>query len=309
MTVNFKLISAGLAAALALASPLRAGVGDGPRAYQNAPVGTQMLTLNYMKQDSGFNIDGSPAEPATRIDADIAAFQYTRVTEISGQAAGLFAILPTGRVTGGLIGTKKEGKSQGLGDIQLGMVLGLTGSPALSPKEFAAFEPGFSLGLLTKLSLPTGAYSASKTVNLGTNRFAAQIGFPMSWNLGPSLRPGSITSVEFTPSMWIYGNNSSPTGGASEQGRKPLFNFEGHVTHDFSESLWGSLDAVYTLGGATRTDGADDNNGVESLGLGATIGFVLDKGVGLQFSYGRTTKANTDGLRDDLFRVKLAKIF
>lgn len=286
-----------------------AGVGDGPRAYQNAPVGTQFFVLNYMKQDSGFNIDGSPLEPAARIDADVLALQYTRVVDVDGNATRMFAILPMGRVSGSLLGTSGVEESQGFGDVQLGMVMGLVGSPALSPQEFAAYDPGFSMGVLAKLSLPVGEYDSSKSINLGTNRFAAQVGLPLSWTFGTSLLPGNVTSFELTPSMWVYGDNTSPTGGASRQSRKPLFNIETHLTHDFSDQFWGSLDAVYSVGGGTTTDGISDNNALESLGIGFTVGVALDNGFGLQFSYGQTPKVNTDGLRDNLFRIKLTKIF
>lgn len=102
-----------------------AGVGDGPRAYQLAPAGTKMVIFSYIKQDSGFNIDGSPSEPATRIDADILVAQHTRVINIAGNAAGIFAIVPMGRVSGSLVGTTRKGTSSGLGDLQFGMVMGL----------------------------------------------------------------------------------------------------------------------------------------------------------------------------------------
>ncbi len=294
---------------MGMAGTATAGVGDGPRAYMNAPVGTQMLTFNYMKQDSGFNIDGSPSQPATHIDADILALQYTRVVNIGGNAAGLFAIAPMGRVSGSLIGTAKEGTSSGLGDMQFGIVMGLVGSPALTPQEYASYEPGFSMGVLAKLSIPTGAYSSGKTVNFGTNRFAFQVGLPMTWNLGRSFVPGNVTTLELTPSAWMYADNTSPTGGASNQSRKPLYSLEAHLTHDFSSKVWGSLDAVYSNGGATTTDGVFDDNGLEAFGVGATIGVALNNGFGLQFSYGQTPKSNTYGFKDSLFRVKLVKVF
>lgn len=304
-----KLTAAVAAAIFGITTTATAGVGDGPRAYQNAPVGTRMLVFSYMKQDSGFNIDGSPSVPATRIDADILVLQYTSVIDIGGNAAGLFAIAPMGRVSGSLLGSTKQGKSSGLGDLQFGIVMGVIGSPALTPEEYAAFSPGFSLGILAKLAVPTGAYSASKTVNFGTNRYALQIGAPMTWNLGASFVPGKVTTLELTPSVWIYGDNSSPTGGAGTQSRKPLYSIESHLTHDFSENIWGSLDAVYAIGGATTTDGKFDANAMEAFGIGATVGFALNNGFGLQFSYGKTPKSNTDGLKDHLFRVKLTKVF
>lgn len=292
-----------------LAAPAAAGIGDGPRAYAPAPTGTNLLTFSYIHQSSGFNIDGSPAEPAARIRANVLAVQYTYVTELFGQTAGVFAALPVGGVDGTLVGTGLKGRASGLGDVQFGGVVSLFGAPAMTPKEYGAAAPVFNLGLLAKVLAPTGEYSAAKTINLGTNRWAVQIGAPMTWNIRGAYRPGQVTTLEVTPAVWLYADNGSPTGGAGTQSRDPLVSIEAHLTHDFSARAWGSLDAFYSFGGGTRTDGVDDDNAADTAQFGVTFGVGLGAGYALQMSYGQTFHASSDGLDDTLFRVKFSKAF
>lgn len=296
-------------ASLFMALPrAHAGVGDGPRIYQAAPVGTQIMTVIAARQNSNYNIDGNPFEPAARVEADALAAQYTKVVEIANRTAGVFALLPYADVEGNLIGGARQPASKGIGDVQIGAVIGLIGSPAMDAKQFAAFDPGFSFGVVGKLSLPTGKYDSNKAINLGTNRWATQLGAVFAWYFGDSLRPGSVTSLEFTPNVWLYGDNEDPRG-ANVLEQDPLYNLEMHLTHDFSQQFWGALDAVYKTGGATTTDGIPSGDDIDTIGVGFTIGTYLPDGMNLQFSYGETVDNDIDDFDDWLYRIKFSTAF
>jgi len=71
----------------------------------------------------------------------------------------------------------------GFGGIILGGVIGLVGSPALSGKEFAAHDPGFQLGLVGKVFLPTGSYDSDKVISVGSNRLAGQLVLPITYSI------------------------------------------------------------------------------------------------------------------------------
>ena len=291
-----------------IAGLAQAGVGDGPRAYQVGPVGIQKINVMPINQDSSFNIDGSPAEPAARIKAKLVALQYTSLIDISGKTAGLFVIAPMGEVTGDLLKTSKQGENSGLGDIVVGGVIGLAGAPAMTMQEFATYKPEFGFGLLGKITLPTGEYSADKMFNLGANRWAAQLGGVLSWYFGESLLPGQVTSFELTPTITVYGDNDDPTSGDLLE-QKELYTLEANLTHDFNSQFWGSVDALYLIGGATITDGIKAENETEKFLLGATVGAYLPNGYSLQLNYGKTLKVDSDGYNDHLVRLKISKSF
>ncbi len=261
-----------------------------------------------MHQNSSFNVDGSPSKPAARIKVDLAVLQYTNLIKVSNKTAGLFAIVPMGKVTGELINTPMEGKNSGVGDIVLGGVIGLKGSPAMTAQQFVAYKPDFSFGLLGELTLPVGEYDSDKLFNLGANRWAGQLGAVFAWYFGQSLLPGQVTSIELTPSVTIYGDNDDPNN-AERLEQKPLYSLETNFTHDFNSRYWGSVDSLYIIGGATITDGVKADNETEKFVLGASIGAYLPNGFSLQLNYGKTLKVDSDGYNDHLVRVKFSKAF
>ncbi len=285
-----------------------AGVGDGPRAYQVGPIGTNSINLMPIHQNSSFNVDGSPFEPAARITINMLAVQYSRLFEVSDRTLGVFAILPVGEVTGELINTSREAETSGIGDLVLGAVIGLTGAPAMTAKEFAQFKPGFGFGLLGKLTVPIGKYDSDDMFNLGANRWALQLGAVFSYHFGEGLLPGQVSSFELTPSVTLYGDNNDISSGDQLE-QNPIYVLEANLTHDFNKYFWGSLDAVYTIIGSTVTDGVDAENDTEELGVGFTVGAYLPHGFSVQFNYGKTVMSDTDGYDDDLFRIKLSKSF
>lgn len=285
-----------------------AGVGDGPRATQLAPVGTRTLNVMPIHQNTSFNVDGSPAEPAARIKADLVAVQLTRVDEVAGRAAGFFALVPGGELDGKLLGTSKQSSNSGVADPVLGMVIGVVGSPALSPQAFSSYKPDFTLGFQSKLTLPLGSYDADETFNLGANRWAFQVALPVAWYFGEGLMPGQLTSLELTPGVTWYGDNDDLTD-AEKLEQRPLYSLEMNFTHDFTRRFWGSVDALYVIGGATVTDGVRAGNETEKFALGGTLGMYLPRGFGVQLNYGKTLQVDTDGYHDHLIRIKLTKVF
>ncbi|RDH85529.1 MAG: hypothetical protein DIZ78_11360 [endosymbiont of Escarpia spicata] len=297
-----------LVAGILSAGNANAGVGDGPRAYQLAPVGTEVVTVIGVRQNSNYNLDGSPTSPAARVEVTAMAFQYTRVIDVGGNAAGLFAVLPFAGADGTLLNGARQPSSEGLGDVIVGGVVGLIGSPALNPKEFGAYKPGFGFGIVGKLALPTGEYDSSKAINIGTNRWSLQLGTALSWQFGDSMRPGEVTSLELTPMVSIYGDNEDPNGGNVLE-QDPLYGLEMHVTHDFNRMFWGAFDAVYSAGGATTLDGVAASDDVEVIGVGFTIGATLPRGTNLEFSYGETIKDDLDSYDDAIYRIKIKQVF
>jgi len=86
-------------------------------------------------------------------------------------------------------------------------------------------------------------------------------------------------------------------------GLKPLALFSSWFFLSFSYqiTLFGPIGADIRH----NTDGAFGGKGLVILRAAVTIGFALNEGFGFQFSYGKTSKSNTDGLKYQLFRMKL----
>lgn len=298
-----------------LASTPAAAIGDGPRAYQLVPAGSNLLSGYGIFLDGNSSLDPSTASNRSSIAIDVLALQYTHQLSIGGNASGLFAVVPLGRVEGRtsidrplLPPIDLKGESSGLGDIQLGAVIGVVGSPSLPIPQYVAFKPGFALGALTRVTIPTGSYSGDKAINLGTNRWVVQVGAPMGYYVGKSMLDPSLMTFELLPSVTFYGVNSDPFR-ADRQTQAPMFRLEAHATRNLNRALWIGVDALATTGGKTTTDGISDDNGKSSLELGGTVGLNLSKSFALKATYGGVVARNSNGLDGTGFRLVGTLIF
>jgi hypothetical protein len=233
------------------------------------------------------------------IDTRLAVLRYAQYFPLGRMAGSVFAILPSGKVSG-TVGGKPGGTSSGIGDAQIGAMLGLVGYPALT-EDYPAYRPGFSVGALLKLSAPTGAYASTQQINLGTNRWSFKIGPVISYSLGESFLDPSLTTLELQPTITFFTANERPFGAGRVQ-QAPLYHIEAHITRNLSRTWWLSADTVYFAGGATSTDGMSNHNNERSLALGASLGTQLGD-VYLKATYGHVVERNDDGLYKKGFRL------
>jgi len=299
----------------ALVSAPALAIGDGARAYQLVPAGTRIASAYGIFLDGNAALDPSTPIEGANISVDVVALQFTQSVTIGGQVTGLFAILPVGRVDGSLTVDRPlrppvtlTGDSSGIGDIQLGGVFGLVGSPALGLREYVAHKPGFALGALARVTIPTGAYSSDQAINLGTNRWAVQLGAPLGYVVGASMLDPALMTFELIPSATFFTVNTDPFG-ADRTSQAPIFKLEAHATRNINKALWLGVDAVAKAGGKTKTDGIDDDNSQSSLELGATVGMNLSKSFALKATYGGVVARNSNGLDGTGFRIVATAIF
>lgn len=271
---------------LLTAAPARAQ-DDGPRVYQLAPVGAKTLTAFAVVKESNESFGDDQVVTGSQIDNNIVVIRYAQTLSLWGRQFNPFFILPVGDARATLTGPGGAADhSQGLGDAQIGAVLGLVGSPALTPDAYAAFRPPLTAGLLVRLFAPTGDYSAARSVNLGANRFAYQLGLPTTLMFGQSYLSPSLTALELLPTVTFYGPNTEPHG-ASRVTRAPLFSLESHLTRNLGRAVWVSADLLYRSGGATTTDGTPNDNPTRgwSAGLTGALRFRQQASVILTFEH------------------------
>ena len=164
------------------------------------------------------------------------------------------------------------------------------------------YEPGFSLDVLADLAIPIGEYDSSEPLNVGQNRWYGRIGFPIVWQLGAWV-PGRRTTLEFLPAVWLFGDNTDFVGETMET--DPLYQIDAHLTRDFTEHLWGSLDAAW-YNGAKATIGGVEGEELDNYGFGLTLGYQINDNLGLTFSYKSTASDQApDDLQMDVFMISL----
>ncbi len=305
----FAVVAIGVAGAF----PVYAGPGDGPRSFPLLPKDVNLLTVYFLAQKGNQLLDPGQTIPDAEIDATVGILQYTRTFSVNGNLAAAFAALPYANIKGevplgGSTGTVSA-SDHGLGGAILGGVIGLVGSPALSEEDFGAFNPGFQLGLVGKLFLPTGSYDSDKVISVGSNRLAAQFVLPITYHIGSSMADPNLTTFEVLPSVTFFGDNSDPSGGATVTGQKPLYSLEAHVTRNLNRTTWVSFGGIYNAGGETSANKIWNNDPRESFALGGTVSFAVNPSTSLKISYGETVWRNDNGMDGKLLRIVATRAF
>jgi Putative MetA-pathway of phenol degradation len=245
--------------------------------------------------------------PGANFDATLALAGYAHTFTLADRSAMVALILPMGRISGQV--TTEAGKitqqsSRGFGDPMIEFDINILGPPA--QKNLPAtlrYEPGFSVDVLVDLAVPIGEYDSSQQLNLGQNRWYGRIGLPTIWQLG-SWVPGRRTTLEFLPVVWFFGSNTDFVGQTLKT--DPAFQLDAHLTRDFTEHLWGSLDATWYNGGQSRINDVSVAKPLNNFGFGLTFGYQINENLNLTFGYKSTVNdtAPTD-LRMDAFMISL----
>lgn len=278
-----------------------------PRFYWKNLIGGNAVPVIYMDISGNANpLDGSNfVIPESSISASVALGGYARTFTLFNRPAMAAALLPMGRVSGEatLFDTTFSQSTSGFGDPTLEFVIGLIGPPPIKNMPDAMrYEPGFSLDLLVDLIVPIGEYDDDVPLNMGQNRWYGRIAAPIVWQLGDWV-PGRRTTLEFLPSIWLYGDNSDFVG--QRLSTDPKFQLEAHLTRDFHKHFWGSLDTNYIAGGKSSINGKSGED-LDMLGLGFTLGYHINDNIQLTAGYMATINdsAPTD-LRLDSFKLSL----
>jgi hypothetical protein len=260
------------------------GVQYGPRAFSNAPKGTNALDLKVDFMDMGIDLDGRLLQGLDNSSKAL-YLSYTRYFGLFGKTASVLFALPFVEIETELEtprGTFPGLSASGLTDPFLQFNIGLVGNESMDPQEFFTTEPGFGMTLHTGMRVPIGEYDADLPLNPGANRFEFRFGFPMTYTWGT---PTQQTSLELSPIFYFFEDNDSPFGAARVSQNEAL-QIEAHVVHDFLPAFWGALNALRVWGGETETDGVRGDNALKYTSIGASLGGRLSRKLSYSFHYG-----------------------
>jgi len=241
-----------------LSTPARAQ-DDGARAYWKARAGTHAFSFQYLPMF--LDAEGSKAfapdqyiYPYSNVDAHIVMASYfyhftlpwvKRPSIIAVNVVGGSVSVDVDTSTSELLPSSPSfsQSSAGFGDPTTQLTVNLFGTPPLKGNyDLLNYEPTWTADLSGMLAFPIGTYKASKLVNIGLNRWYGRLALPMKYHFRV-FAPGRMSSFEVMPSVWLFGENDDFLGQKLEN--DPLWSVEAHLTHDFTPTLYGSLDLLY----------------------------------------------------------------
>ena len=152
-----------------------------PGAYAVAPKGLNVLVIanTFSFGDLAFD----PAVPISEASARINATSVgiARMVGVFGRSTQVSLGVPViaGHLEGLYLGEQTEVTRGGLGDPRVRVGVNLYGAPAMDRKAFAGYRQRRLLGASLTVSMPLGAYSQDRLINIGTNRWAfkPEVGF------------------------------------------------------------------------------------------------------------------------------------
>ena len=293
--------------AVAALCPLQAQSQVPARFYWKTLSGGNAVPL-ILESISGNTNPFDPAHivvPDAEFEGTLAIAGYARTFALFERSAMAAVLLPMGRLSADatIAGRSISESVSGYGDPTVEFNLNLIGPKAqVSIPDALRYEPGFSLDVLADIAIPIGEYDDSQPLNIGQNRWYGRIGFPIVWQLG-SWVPGRRTTLEFLPAVWLFGDNDDYLGQTLET--DPLFQIDAHLTRDFTDHLWGSLDAAWYNGGKASVDGVEGEE-LDNYGFGLTLGYQVNDNLGMTFSYKSTASDQApDDLQMDVFMISL----
>jgi len=279
--------------------------GDGARFYWKGLMGTSAVPVIVNSMGGNAN----PLDPAQNIipgsnfEATMCMAGYAKMLPIRKRSVLISVIVPMGRIAGeaSLDGRDYSATARGFGDPMVMLDINLIGPKAImSIPEMLRYKPGFSVDILGSLAIPIGAYDNTTPINIGQNRWYGRIGVPVVWQIGQWI-PGKRTTFEMLPAVWFFTDNKDFMGKTMET--KPKYQLEAHLTRDFMERIWGSLDVISYLGGKATIDGVEGSS-LSNLGMGGTLGYQINDNMQLTLSYNTTVNdKNPEDLKMDGFRI------
>jgi hypothetical protein len=252
-----------------------------PRAYSPAPVGLNVLGVAYADTSGEVVLDPSVPIENAHAWVRVAVPFYARTFDFFGRQAGAAISVPYGLVdaTGDVQGAGRSINLSGPGDPGFRLSVNLMGSPAQSPKEFAARTRETILGASLSVVTPFGQYDSTKLINLGANRWAYKP------ELGLSLPVGDW-DFELYAGVWLFTANDNYFGGKVRQ-QSPLTSTQAHVVYTFVPNLWLSLDYTYYTGGDTTIDGQPKDDRQDNSRAGLTLALPVTRQQSLKLSWSR----------------------
>lgn len=297
-----------LIAGSALVSSLAAQAQVPPRFYWQSLAGANAVPMIYQSLSGNAN----PIDPAlvvsanSQVSADVLVAGYAKMLPLADRTLTLAVLEPMGRISGNttVAGNSYSQQATGFGDPMLEVGYNIIGPKAIkSIPDLLRYEPGFSVNVIADIAFPLGDYDSSQALNLGQNRWYGRLGAPIVYQIGDWV-PGRRTTLELLPSVWAFTDNEDYVGHTLST--DPMFQLEAHLTRDFTETLWGSLDSTWIEGGKSTISGVSGGDSLHNWGVGFTLGYQINDNLALTAGYMSTVNDNgaTD-LKMDGFRISL----
>jgi len=242
---------------------------SGARAYNNLPVGLNILQLLYFQSES--------RSDSLRLRADAGVVRYYRTFELFGRAALIGAFLPyaTQKLDVPVFGLHKQ--VTGFSDPTLVIGMDFFGAPALTREQFRHYKQGTVVGGSLQITAPLGRYDSNKSLNPGSNRWVFEPELAFSQTIGG-------WQFELFGNYHFFTSNKAYLGNLTRE-QKGRWGMDAHLSYTIMHGMWLSVDYLRRWGGETRINGALQGDSVRDASIGVTAQMAFSPAMALQLTY------------------------
>ena len=263
--------------------PLSRAIELEPRRWSHLPINANFVGVGGYYTEADIYFD--PALPIENAEMEMQglAVKYIRTFQLFEKSARIDVMqdFQEGRWKGLVGGKSSSIKRSGLSDSRLRFAINLKGAPPLAGKDFASYRTSTDietlLGAALVVHFPTGEYLSDKLINLGKNRFTFRPQFGVVHNRGR-------LSMELTGAAWFYTDNNDFYNGSTLE-QDPLFTMQAHLVYTVRPGIWATGSVGYGSGGATKVNGAENDDRRGDLAWALALGFPLTNKLGAKISY------------------------
>lgn len=251
-----------------------------PRAYAAGPVGAFFLVAGLSHSTGSVVTD--PTLPVQNVDASIwiapLAVGYT--FDLLGQQALITAALPVahGDVSGDVGEERREVTRDGFTDFRAKLSVNLRGNPAMGARAFAVSPRKVIVGTSLTVAAPTGQYTGTQLINLGTNRWAIKPEVALSV-------PKGRWDFDAYLGVWLFTKNDDFFPGGQPRTQERVLALQGHTSYTFRPRLWVAFDATWYRGGAARVADGPPIGEMANARMGATLSLPLGRWQSIKVAY------------------------
>ncbi len=266
---------------LATSAPTDADAQDlEPRAYAAGPVGAFFLVAGVSRSTGSVVTDTTL--PVQNVDASIwstpLAAGYT--FDLLGKQALVTAAIPLahGDVSGDVGEERRAVTRDGLTDVRAKLSINLRGNPAMGAQAFAVSPRKVIVGTSITVVAPTGQYTGTQLINLGTNRWAIKPEVAVSV-------PKGRWDFDAYLGVWVFTKNDDFFPGGQTRVQDAVLALQGHTSYTFRPRLWVAFDATWYRGGAARVGDGPPVGEMDNARMGATLSLPLGRWQSIKVAY------------------------
>ena len=261
-----------------------------PGAYQNAPVGVNVLYAGYGFSQGNVLFDAALPIEGAEATVHTVALAYVRTLGVYGRSAKIDAQVPVSwaRFEGVVSGEFRTRSPQGLSDPRVRVSVNLFGAPALGLPGFVKYRQKTIVGASLQVALPLGQYDNTRFINLGAHRWSVRPEIALSHARGRWI-------FEVSAGSWFFTDNNDYPGG-SRLSQRPLYFAKGSAIYTFRRSLWVSVSYGHAEGGQTALNDLIRQDLQKNDRMGATLSLpaARSSAVKVVFTTGVATRLGAD---------------